>query len=211
MHLASLAALFLLVVAWRIHLEQYMLELRQPSAHGGRLFSGAGYVDVHIRLPGLGILTGLAIVLALACVAAPFVARAGLPVVVQLLLVGIPAALLAGSITLLGTLIPSLVQRYVVDPNPLASEQPYLGRSLAATKTGLALDAIDVVPYTPTGRFTAADFSPVREQLARRSDLGHLDPRGPDARARHRHALLQARGADASTSYGRTGGNSSRW
>jgi uncharacterized membrane protein (UPF0182 family) len=165
-HLASLTAIFLLVVAWRIHLERYMLELRQPSPPDGRLFSGAGYVDVHIRLPGLGILTGLSIVLALACIAAPFVARASSRRRTALL-VGIPAALLAGSITLLGTLIPSLVQRYVVDPNPLASEQPYLGRSLAATKTGLALDAIDVVPYEPTGRFTAADFSPVREQLAR--------------------------------------------
>ena len=64
-------------------------------------------------------------------------------------------------------MIPSLVQRYVVDPNPLVSEQPYLERSIEATRTGLGLDAIDVVPYAPTGRFTAADFAPARDQLAR--------------------------------------------
>ena len=165
-HLASLGAMFLLAVAWRIYLERYMLELRQPSLSDGRSFSGAGYVDVHIRLPGFGILIGLSIALALACVAAPFVARAG-SARTTALLVGIPAALFVGSVALLWTLIPSLVQRYVVDPNPLVSEQPYLERSLAATRTGLALDAIDVVPYAPTGRFAAADFSTVREQLGR--------------------------------------------
>ena len=164
-HLASLTALFLLVVAWRIHLERYILELRQPSADG-RSFAGAGYVDAHIRLPGLGVLVGLSVVLALTCVAAPFVARTGSRRRTALL-VGAPAALLVGSIALLGTLIPSLVQRYVVDPNPLVSEQPYLERSIEATRAGLGLDAIDVVPYTPTGRFTAADFAPARDQLSR--------------------------------------------
>jgi uncharacterized membrane protein (UPF0182 family) len=161
-HLASLAAIFLLVVAWRFRLQQYTLELGQPSAD--RRFSGAVYVDVHVRLPGLVALMVLAVVLALACVAAPFVARWGSRRRATLI-VGVPAALLIAGMVLVGALIPAVVQRYVVDPNPLLSEKPYLERSIAATRTGLGLNAIDVEPYSPTPSFGAADFSPVSERL----------------------------------------------
>ena len=85
----------------------------------------------------------LAVVLAVACVAAPFVARAGRARRARWL-VGIPAALLVARRDVRRSLVPSLVQRFVVDPNPLLSEQPYLERSIAATRTGLGLDAIDV-------------------------------------------------------------------
>ena len=163
-HLASLAAIGLLVVAWRFGLEQFTLELGQPSPNESLSFSGAGYVDVHIRLPVLSALKSLAVVLALVCVAVPFAARKG-PVRRVELLVGIPGALLVVAVALAG-LIPALVQRFVVDPNPLLSEQPYLERSIAATKTGLGLDTIDVEPYSPAGSFGASDYSAVSDRLA---------------------------------------------
>jgi uncharacterized protein len=165
-HLAALAAIFLLVVAWRFRLEQYMLELGQPSRQDSHSFSGAGYVDVHVRLPGLVALTILAVVLALACVAAPFVARTGYARRAALF-VGIPGALLVVGVVLVAAWIPALVQRYVVDPNPLLSEQPFLERSIAATRSGLGLDRIAVEAYSPTG-FGAADFSGdgARDRLA---------------------------------------------
>src|SRR4051812_2013795 len=50
-HLAVIAAAFLLVVAWRLRLERYVLELGQPSSTGSDSFAGAGYVDVHVRSP----------------------------------------------------------------------------------------------------------------------------------------------------------------
>ena len=51
-HLAALAAAFLLVVAWRVRLGQYALELGQPSPADSDSFAGAGYVDVHVRSRG---------------------------------------------------------------------------------------------------------------------------------------------------------------
>ena len=164
MHLASLAAIFLLVVAWRLRLEQFMLELRQPSSGDHHNFSGAGYVDVHVRFPGLIALTTVAVVLAVACVVAPFVARTGSRRH-ALLVVGIPGALLVVGAALVAALIPALVQRYLVDPNPLLSERPFLGRSIAATRAAFGLDTMYVENYSPAGSFRAADFSRVSERL----------------------------------------------
>ena len=163
-HLASLAAIFLLAIAWRFRLEQYMLELGQPSPHDTHSFAGAGYVDVHVRSPGLVALTVLAVVLALACVAAPFVARTGYAPS-PTLFVGIPGALLVLAVVLVATWIPALVQRFVVDPNPLLSEQPFLERSIAATRNGLGLDTIDVEQYSPTDSVSAADVTDARKRL----------------------------------------------
>ena len=42
-------------------------------------FAGARYVDVHVRSPGLAALSVLSVVSALACVAAPQIARRGYP------------------------------------------------------------------------------------------------------------------------------------
>jgi uncharacterized protein len=164
LHLAVLAALFLLVVAWRCRLEQFFLELGQPSGDAGQSYAGAGYVDVHVRTPGLAALAALAVVLAVACLAAPFVARNG-HVRAATLVAGVPALLLLVGGFLASGLIPALVQRYSVDPNPLASELPYLQRSIDATRTGLGLDAIDVEPYSPTGDFSKGGFSALSDRL----------------------------------------------
>jgi uncharacterized protein len=164
-HLALLAAVFLLCLAWRFRLEQYLLELGQPSAQDLHSFAGAGYVDIHVRSPGLAALTIVAVVLAIACVAAPFVARTGYARRAALF-VGVPGALLLVGVALVGALIPALVQRFVVDPNPLLSEEPYVTRSIDATRTGLGLEAVEVEPYAPTGSFRAADFAEVDDRVA---------------------------------------------
>jgi uncharacterized membrane protein (UPF0182 family) len=164
LHLAVLAAMFLLVVAWRLQLKQYTLELGQASPHDSQSFSGAGYVDVHVRLPGLEAMTVGTVVFALVCLAAPFVARRRSPRTVRWFL-GVPVTLLVVGVAAVGGLIPALVQRYIVDPNPLLSEQPYLERSIAATRKGLGLEAVDVAAYSPTESLTAADYPQVSKRL----------------------------------------------
>jgi uncharacterized protein len=157
-HLAALAAVLLLAVAWRIHLQTYVLELQQPSAGDPDAFAGADYVDVHVRMPGLTVLTVIAIVLAAACVVAPWVAvRRGRRSI--RLLLGVPFGLLMVGATLALVVVPALVQRFVVDPNPLLREQALLEQSIAGTRHGLALDGADVQPYAPSHSFDAADYA----------------------------------------------------
>src|SRR3954471_4901885 len=162
-HLAALAAAFLLVVAWRFRLERYVLELAQPSSTGSDSFAGARYVDVHVRSPGLIALSILSVVSALACVVAPRIARRGHRRRAALL-IGVPAAGLLVAMVSFGSWLPALVQRFAVDPNPLLSEQPFIERSIAATRSALGLEEIHVQPYSPAGRLSAADVS--RSRLA---------------------------------------------
>ncbi len=63
--------------------------------------------------------------------------------------------------------VPALVQRFSVDPNPLLREAPYLVRSTTATRYALGLDRIAIEPYAPTGRVTAADYASVERRLDR--------------------------------------------
>jgi uncharacterized protein len=163
-HLAVLAALFLLSVGWRVHLQQYLLELQQPSARDPDSFAGADYVDVHVRTPALDVLCLMLVLVALACVAAPHVARRrGRRTCRHLLAVPVVGLVVSAGLGLL--LAPALVQRYVVDPSPLLREQALLERSIAATRNGLGLDTAGVQSYVQTHSFDAADFSRITTRL----------------------------------------------
>ncbi|MGD9960151.1 UPF0182 family protein [Nocardioides sp.] len=164
-HLAVLAAVLLLVLSWRLRLERYLLVLDQPNGSEGHTFAGAGYVDVNVRSPALAGLSVLALLLACGCLLLPFALRGRRTKAVRLAL-GVSGTVLVTVVALVVTLAPPLVQRYVVDPNPLLSEQTLLANSMAATRAGLGLDAIDPQPYQPASAFTAADFPAARKRLA---------------------------------------------
>ena len=164
-HAAVLGAAFLLILAWRLRLEQYTLELGQPSSEDGNSFAGASYVDARVRSPGFAALSIFAVLLAFVCVAAPSAARTWYgrrP----MFLVGAAVALLGVGLLLVSAWLPALVQRYAVDPNPLLSERPFLTASIAATRSGLELDKIEVEAYSPTGSFSPADFTGIHKRLA---------------------------------------------
>ena len=165
-HLAAIGAASLLLVAWKLHLERFALELGQPTPGDAYSFAGAGYVDVHVRAPGLEVLSIVAMVSALAWLAAPNVARSGYRRPAAFLIVG-PAMGLALGTILVMAFLPALVQRYAVDPNPVLSEEEFLELSISATRSGLGLDDVVVVPYSPTGTFTPSDLTDAREQLSR--------------------------------------------
>ena len=165
LHLAVLAAAFLLAVAWRLRLEQYRLELQQPRLDGSRSFAGADYVDLHVRTPGLAVLAVLAVASACVCVAVPFVVRRTSARRAWRRVV-LPAAAIAALAVVAMAVVPPLVQRFVVDPNQLLSERPFIERSTVATRHALGLDRIAVEPYTTHGRVTAADFRSADRRLA---------------------------------------------
>jgi uncharacterized membrane protein (UPF0182 family) len=164
-HAAVLGAAFLLILAWRLRLEQYALELGQPSAQDGNSFAGASYVDAHVRAPAFAALSIFAVLLAFACVAVPSAARnwyGRRP----MFFLSAPLALIGTGLIFVSALLPALVQRYAVDPNPLLRERPYLAASIAATRSSLGLDEIDVDSYSPTGSFSPDDIPGIRKRLA---------------------------------------------
>ena len=141
-HLSALLAILLLLKAASYSLQRYDL-LR---ATNGVVF-GAGYTDLHVRLPFLSALVGIAVVGALLCLANVGIGGLRLPIVAVLGLLG--GSLLAGAVA-------ALVQGYRVKPDELRLETPYLARSIAFTRYGFGLDRITVKPFPATGQLAPA-------------------------------------------------------
>jgi len=133
-HLTLLAVAFLALKAWGYYLQRYDVLY---SVHGA--LHGAGYTDIHVRLPAYNVLTiilGAAAVLMLANLYARKVWLVWAPLAVWLL----------ASLILLDV-APSLVQRLAVTPDELSQERPYIQRSITFTRQAYGLDAIQETPF----------------------------------------------------------------
>ncbi|KRT77593.1 MAG: hypothetical protein XU14_C0009G0022 [Armatimonadetes bacterium CSP1-3] len=128
-HLFGLGAALFLLLAWGYRLSVYEL-VYSPR---GAAF-GAGYADIHARLPALWFLVALSVLAA------------------ALLLVGIrrPGVRLAttaagawvGAAILVGGIYPAVIQRLIVQPQELERERPYIERTIRLTRQAFALDRI---------------------------------------------------------------------
>lgn len=133
-HASALLGLYFVVKAWSYGLDRYQLLY---SDNG--VVVGAGYTDLHVRLPVLWLLAGLAIACAVACW-----------VNVRWRAWRIPAGalvLLFGSSFVLYLLIPSFFQRLYVKPSELELETPYIARNIASTRQAYNLQQIAVKPF----------------------------------------------------------------
>ncbi|NMB10628.1 MAG: UPF0182 family protein, partial [Tissierellia bacterium] len=138
LHISALAAVFFIVKAWGYKLQQYGLLF----SDSGVIF-GASYTDVHARLLGLNILMVIAIITAIVILVSIYTRR------FRFILHSI-GALVAASI-LVGVAYPLAIQNFVVSPNELARERPYIENSIMFTRYAYNLDRIDKRPF-PAGR-----------------------------------------------------------
>jgi hypothetical protein len=125
-HLSLLGSLLFLVLAYGAWLSSAHLVLSQ-----GGLVAGAGYTDVHARLPLLRAHLGVAILGAVLVAVSAFRRR--------LLLLWAALGLYA-AVGILGRgLYPGIIQKYVVEPNELERERPYIEREIEATRSAFGL------------------------------------------------------------------------
>jgi hypothetical protein len=125
-HLSILAGLFLFLLAGGYVLDQFGLLFREEP-----VLTGAGYTSINARLPGLQILTvivAVAGVLALANAFARTIWIVG----------GALGIWLVASVILLGV-YPGLVQTFIVNPDQIERERPYLERHIQATRAAYGL------------------------------------------------------------------------
>ena len=189
-HLVRLAAVFLLVVAWRVRIERYVLELGQPSPDDPNSFAGAGYLDTHVRSPLLEAGSIVAVVLALACCTAPHVTRRRATI-----MIAVPAGVALGADGRRGDRAPdrAAVRRgaertvaRVAVPRPLDRRDESRARARRDRRAGICADR-----HGLPGRGRA------RSQPAREGrDMGHEPPAREGASARDRHAVLRSGTAD---------------
>jgi len=141
-HLSMLGSLVFLVLAFNSFVGMHAV---LTSTEG--LVAGATYVDVHARIPAMKLQVALALVAAALLAANVFVRRGLLAVS------GIGAYLAAA--VLGGAVYPALLHKFVVAPNELVKETPYIKLNIAATRRGFGLDAIEernITGQTDLGR-----------------------------------------------------------
>jgi uncharacterized protein len=144
-HLLANALLFLFAWASGYVLDRYGL----LSESTGAVF-GAGYTAIHVTRWALWAAALLTVLFALAAYAAVATGRARL-------VIGLAGGFLA-LMLVIRVILPLSVQRFVVEPNELALEQPYLKRNIDFTRTAFGLDAVEVRAYDPKPALTMAEI-----------------------------------------------------
>ena len=133
-HCSALLGLYFAVKAWSYVLDRYLLLYNDNG-----VVVGAGYTDVHVELPALWLLIGLAAVAAI-------VAWANVRLRTIRLLIAAPLLVFGGSF-LFAELIPGLFERFFVKPNELQLETPYIRQNIALTREAYNLGKIAVKPF----------------------------------------------------------------
>jgi uncharacterized membrane protein (UPF0182 family) len=123
---------------------------------------GASYTEVNVQLPIYTGLSVLAVAIAVYLLWRIYILSKRkktrlrpIPFPRQLIYLLALYVALAG---LSGEILPTIVQRLVVQPNELAQERPYIARTIALTREAFNLNAIDAETFDPQGKLTAADL-----------------------------------------------------
>jgi len=206
LHLFAIGSVLLLLLALRFWMQRIDLLF---SANG--IVFGMGYTDFHVNLPALTILC-----------AASVVAAALLPLnyfkpmwKLSGALVGVlfAAGLLADSV------LPSIVQSYIVKPNEYELEKPFLTNHIASTRKAFGLDSVRIYQMTPRPEVTAQemrrdsdtvsnirlwDYSPLLrtykqlQEIRTYYDFGDVDIDRYEIYGKNRQVMLSVRELDLS-------------
>jgi uncharacterized membrane protein (UPF0182 family) len=137
--------LVLIAVAFQAYVSRYALLYDENT-----LFTGVRYVDDKIVIPGLSFIIG-ALLLGATIAAANI--RLG-----RIRNLAVAIAVPALTYLIAGVLAPFYVTTFVVRPNELVRERPYIRNNIESTRKAFALDHIEEVPFEP--RLTNAVFDP---------------------------------------------------
>jgi uncharacterized membrane protein (UPF0182 family) len=133
-HGFALLGLYFAVKAWSYALDRFLLLYNDNG-----VVAGAGYTDVHVELPVLWLLVGLA-----AAAAVAVWANVRLPTY-RLAIAAV--TLVFGSAIVFAEILPALFQRLFVKPNELELETPYIQANIALTREAYNLRQITVKPF----------------------------------------------------------------
>jgi len=139
-HLSVLGALTLALIAAQYQLARFRLLISSRGA-----VFGAGYTDIHARIPIYNLLTAVLLVAALLFLINVYLRRW------RFLLITAGAWLL---LTVVSSLYPSAVQRFVVAPNELAVERPYIQHAITFTRIGFGLTNVREQDFPARGTLT---------------------------------------------------------
>ena len=146
-------ALFLLVLSWSTYLSRFpYLWEDHPT------FSGVTYTEAHYTLPALLFVCIALIVAAIISLINAFAVRR---FSVLLLALAIPVATYLIGVVL----VPSYIQSFIVKPNELDRETPYISHNIEWTRRGFGIDQIELRDFEADSSIAALDLPNNRESL----------------------------------------------
>jgi len=146
-------ALFLMALSWRTYLSRFPFLWDDHP-----VFSGVTYTEAHYTLPALLILCVVLIIAAIVLIVNAFSVRR-----FSLLLIAL--ALPVATYVIGIVLVPSYVQSFIVKPNELDRETPYISYNLEWTRKGFGLDQIELRDYEAENSTAALDLANNRQSL----------------------------------------------
>jgi len=160
-HIGGLAIAILGLFAWG-----YWLGIWELVFSSQGVVSGAGYADMHARLPAQWILIAVVIIL-IGIVLVSIWQRS-----FRLSIYGVGGWIVA--VVLVSGIYPALIQRFQVEPSELERERPYIEHNINYTNVAFALDRIQEQPFP-------AEESPSIEDISNNemtiSNIRLWDPR----------------------------------
>jgi uncharacterized protein len=144
-HLSVLAAFIVAVLGFRYWIDIYMLDFSKIGQ-----IVGAGYTDIHARIPAYWILIGVSAFTTVVLLLNIRYRGWRLPIVA--------ATVWIGASLLLGVAWPSLTQAFVVAPNEQIAELPYIARNIAMTRTAFDLNGVRGQEFPADETLTAKDI-----------------------------------------------------
>lgn len=146
----SLAAV-LVVYAWRCSLGRF-----SQIWHDNEIFTGIGYTQAHVLLPGLLLVSFTLLGAAVIAVANAFLWR-------RLRIVGFALAL--PLLTYIGVgLATNYVDNFIVKPNQLERQTPFIKHNIEGTRRAFSLDSIETRDFPTTTGVAAFDLGQSKNQ-----------------------------------------------
>jgi len=154
MHIAVLAALWLALSAvrtWLVGIPSLLFGTHGP-------LQGASWTDLHVQMPGMRALAFFLLAMAVYVVVG---ARQGR--LVRALVIAVVGNI--GLTALVNGVVPTIVQRIVVQPNELARETPQIVHHIAATRRAWGLDLVERRDLEADQELTARDIANNRSTI----------------------------------------------
>ena len=146
-------ALFLLVLSWHTYLARYPFLWEDHQT-----FAGVTYTEAHYTLPALLFVSLALVIAAVVSLVNAFAAkRFGL----LLITLGLPIAVYIIGVVL----IPAYVQSFVVKPNEIDRETPYIEHNIEWTRKAFAIDKIELREFQADSTVEGLDLKSNRETL----------------------------------------------
>lgn len=144
----------LVFIAGQVYLSRYAYLWSDHSS-----FSGVTYTEDNYLIPGLTAVSAALLIAALLLFGNAFTKKGGRLIILAL---GVPIAVFV----IATILIPSYVQNFVVKPNELGRETPYIEHNISGTRAGFNIEKVESREYAAETSNAAFNLAANRSTLA---------------------------------------------